>query len=255
MSISWLLTNLIADFLLPPANGLLLALVGLLCLRRKPRLGKALIGAGIAILVLLSLHVVAIQLIRPLEQRHPPLDLAKVADVRAGAIVVLAGGRDRLAPEFSGQDDVSDDTLIRLRYGALLARSMQKPVLVTGGQPDGSGRSEAEAMQLSLQRDFGVSVRWAETTSNTTRENARHSAVLLGRENIRRIVLVTHAWHMPRAVETFTAAGFEVVPAPMAYMSARPITPLDFLPRAKSLKDSSRALHEWIGIVWYRLRD
>ncbi|MGE5387238.1 MAG: YdcF family protein [Betaproteobacteria bacterium] len=254
MSISWLITNILAYLLLPPANGLLFSIVGLMLLRRRPRLGRLLIAFGLLVLLALSLHVVALQLLRPLEQRYPPLDLANLSVTRADAVIVLGGGRDRLAPEFGGQDDVSDDTLARLRYGALLAKTMAKPVLVTGGQPEGIGRSEAETMRNSLQRDFGIQVRWIEATSNTTRENALHSAALLKAENIRRVVLVTHAWHMPRAVQVFRAAGFEVVPAPMAYSSARPVTPLDFMPSAGALRASSRALHEWIGMLWYRLR-
>ncbi len=254
MSISWLITNVLAFLLLPPANGLLFAFAGLVLLRRRPRLGRWLIAGGLLMLLLLSLHVVAVQLLRPLEERYPPLDLGNLAAMPVDAIVVLAGGRDRLAPEFAGQDDVSDDTLIRLRYGALLAKAMGKPILVTGGQPDGAGRSEADAMRISLQRDFGVQVRWVEAASNTTRENALYSAAMLKDEKIRRIALVTHAWHMPRAVQVFNAAGFAVLPSPMAYSSTRPLTPLDFMPSAGALRASSRALHEWIGMVWYRLR-
>ena len=96
-------------------------------------------------------------------------------------------------------------------------------------------------------------VRWTEERSHTTRENARFSAEILGREGIKKVAVVTHAWHMPRAIEVCEAVGFEVLPAPMS-----PATPPANLrdaviPRASSLRDSSWAIHEWIGRLWYRL--
>ena len=105
-----------------------------------------------------------------------------------------------------------------------------------------------------LAADFGVRVRWVESASDNTAENARRSAELLLPAGVRRIALVTHAWHMPRAVAVFAAAGFTVVPAPTAYVSARPATPLDFLPRATAMQQAATALHEWVGIAWYALR-
>jgi len=253
MSLSWLLTNLVALCLLPPFNGLLLAGSGCLLRRRWPRLGSCLIVGGMALLVVLSLQVVARCLLLPLEQRYPPLVLTALEGVPVDAVVVLGGGHRSIAPEFGGSDDVTARTLERLRYGAWLAKTLNRPLLVSGGRPDGQARSEAEAMALVLRRDFGVGVRWLETDSRNTRENAGKSADLLRQEGVRRVILVTHAWHMPRAVRAFERAGFDVVPAPTAYLTTHPLTPLDFLPRARGMEWSSLALHEWIGMAWYAL--
>lgn len=250
MSVSWLFTNILAYLLLPPANCLLLALVGVLLFKHHPRWGKSLLVLAGITLWALSLHVVAAWLMRPLEARHPVWDGQTEAEV----VVVLGGGRYRLGPEFSGADDLKWASLERLRYAAILARQLQKPLLLTGGRPEGAGRSEAEAMQVALQRDFGLSARWLESNSDNTRENAAHTARLLKTAGLHKILLVTHAWHMPRAVQVFSAAGLQVVPAPMGYVSVRPLTPLDFIPRAESLAESSLALHEWIGLLWYALR-
>ena len=222
----------------------------MLLLKRRPRLGKSLLLLAGGLLWALSLHVVSAWLLGPLEARHAVWDGKPAADV----VVVLGGGRYRSGPEFAGNDDLARATLERLRYAAILARQLKKPVLLTGGRPEGGGRSEAEAMQIALQRDFGLSARWLETASDNTRENALNTALLLKPAGVRKILLVTHAWHMPRAVEIFAAAGLEVVPAPMGYISRRPLTPLDFIPRAEALAESSLALHEWIGILWYALR-
>jgi uncharacterized SAM-binding protein YcdF (DUF218 family) len=96
-------------------------------------------------------------------------------------------------------------------------------------------------------------VRWAEGASDNTRENAKYSHQLLQKEGIRRIYLVTHAWHMPRSARVFRAAGFEVVPAPTAFTTRYRTDMLSFVPRAEALRDSRVFLHELIGLLWYRL--
>lgn len=253
MSISWLLTNLIAAILLPPLNGLLLAGLGIVLWRARPRLARFLVIAGVLLVTALSLGVVARALLVPLEAKYPALDGSSLDKLDAEAIVILGAGRYRGSPEFS-EDDVIGPALDRLRYGALLARQSKKPLLVTGGAPDGGMRTEAEAMRISLERDFGVSVRWLESASGNTLENARLSAEILRTAGVRKIALVTHAWHMPRAVAVFEAAGLKVLPAPTGYMSVGHLTALDFVPRAAALHGSARALHEWIGQAWYALR-
>lgn len=253
MSLSWLASSLLSALLLPPLNGLLPAVLGIFLWRTRPRLARFLVVFGVLVLCALSLGVVARALLVPLEARHPPLSSPPAADLPVDAIVVLGAGRYRTPPEFPA-DDVAGPALDRLRYAALLARNTGRPLLLAGGAPDGGGRSEAEAMRDALQRDFGVTARWLETASANTFENARNSAALLLPQDMRRIALVTHAWHMPRSVAAFEHAGFAVLPAPTAYASARPVLPADFLPRAAAMQQSSTALHEWIGLAWYALR-
>lgn len=254
MSLSWLLNNLLSALLLPPLNGLLPVLLGVVLWRSRSRLARSLVILGVLLLGALSLGVVARALLAPLEAKHPPLAPAAWARLPVDAVVVLGAGRYRSPPEFAA-DDVAGPALERLRYGALLARASGRPLLVTGGAPDGGQRSEGEAMRDALQRDFGVGVRWVESASANTAENARLSATQLLPQGARRIALVTHAWHMPRAVAAFERAGFVVLPAPTAYRALRPLLPTDFVPRAGAMNESSVALHEWIGIAWYALRD
>lgn len=110
-------------------------------------------------------------------------------------------------------------------------------------------------MRISLSRDFGVPTRWVEGKSENTRQNADYSAEILLPQGVRRIALVTHAFHMPRSVPAFEAAGFEVVPAPTAFLgSRRDVMLLDFIPRYDVMRTSGFALHELIGMLWYRLR-
>ena len=108
-------------------------------------------------------------------------------------------------------------------------------------------------MQTVLERDFQVPVQWLEDRSHTTLENARLSHAILSAAGIRRIYLVTQAWHMPRAELAFERAGFEVIPAPTGYATRFRVTVLDFVPDARALRDSSVFFHELLGIGWYRL--
>lgn len=245
----WLITNTIAALLVPPGILLILAAVGALVALRRPRLGRALVALSLIALYALSAPFVADGLLGSLE----PAPRNPLADQDGQAIVVLGGGTYFSAPEY-GQDTVSSVTLVRLRYAAHLHRALNKPVMVTGGAPQGNASSEAEQMQQVLQHDFRVPVQWTERGSNNTLENARLGYHLLDAAGVRHIYLVTHAWHMPRARLAFERAGFAVIPAPTGYITRYELTALDFLPSADALFRSDRFFREAIGIGWYHLR-
>jgi uncharacterized SAM-binding protein YcdF (DUF218 family) len=247
---SWFSTNLIGAFLLPPLNLLLIALAGLLLWHKRPLVARALLTTAFALLWLLSTPYVAESLLQSLE--GPPVALDTRTQT-ADAIVVLGGGTYFHAPEYAG-DTVSDASLQRLRYAARLYRDTAKPVLVTGGKPLGNSLSEAQQMRKVLEQEFYIPVRWTEDESDNTLENARYSYQLLQKTSIKRIYLVTHAWHMPRAMRVFQAAGFEVVPAPTAYTTRYQTDLMAFVPRATALRDSQIYLHELLGLLWYRLK-
>ena len=140
----------------------------------------------------------------------------------AGVIVVLGAGSYRDPPEYEGSDTVGRLTLERLRYAASLHRRSGLPLLVTGGGTLPGTPAEAAAMALSLEDDFGIGVRFVEDRSRNTAENAANSARMLSEAGISRIVLVTHAVHMARAVRAFEGQGLEVVPAPTVIAGERP---------------------------------
>ncbi len=246
---SWTLTNFLAAFFLPPLNLLLLGLLGLFILNRRRLLGRLLIGTSLLGLLALSTPVVSYLLLDSLKPAPVPL-----TGREAEAIVILGGGRDRNNIEFGG-DTLSRYTLERVRYGAWLAKRLKKPVLVTGGLPDGGDVSEGELMSDALRQEFNVSVRWIEQRSANTRENARLSAELLRPAGIRRIYLVSHSWHLARATPEFAAAGLVVVPAGTGHHLPQARTVFDWLPNAHALSQSYLACHEWLGLVWYRIRN
>jgi len=247
---SWFVTNLISAFLLPPLNLLLCALAGLFVIRSRPRLGHALLIGSFVLLWLCATPYLAEGALHLLE--GPP----KAVDTQmqsADAIVVLGGGTYFSAPEY-GADTVSGSTLERLRYAAKLQRETGKPILVTGGKPLGNNLSEAQQMKSVLEQEFKIPVRWTEDASDNTLENARYSYQLLQQAGIKRIYLVTHAWHMPRSILAFRSAGFDVVPAPTAFTTRYRTDLLSFIPNAEALGDSRVFMHEAIGLLWYRLK-
>ena len=247
---SWFTTNLISTALLPPFSLLLIGLLGLLITRRRPRLGKSLLLASFLLLWSCATPYFAESALQILEGTPSALDTqVQYAD----AIIVLGGGTYFRAAEY-GTDTVSADTLVRLRYAATLQRKTNKPILVTGGRPLGNSLSEAQQMKIVLENEFYTPVMWTEDTSNNTLENAQHSYQLFQQAGIKRVYLVTHSWHMPRAVRAFQSAGFEVVAAPTAFTTRYQTNLLSFLPRASSLRDSSIFMHEVIGLLWYRLK-
>lgn len=252
MNTSWLLTNIVASLLLPPLNLILICAIGLALRGRWPRAGTALSLGALAVLLGLSTQAGARLLAAPLEAMIQPLQSGR--SVNAQAIVILGGGRMQDAPEYAGHDIPNAHTLARIAYGAKLQREIRLPLLVTGGAPDGAGESEAEVMARTLREDFGTPVRWLEQRSNNTAENAQRSVQMLKQAGIRHILLVTDAMHMPRAHAIFSRYDIKVVPAPTRFLDTAPLSAADFIPKASALANSHYAMHEWIGLYWYRLR-
>lgn len=243
------LSYAVAALVLPPTSLVLLALLGLAWSRRARRLGTALAAAALIGLLVLGTGAVSQALIRTLE-------VAPLADAKATgaqAIVILAGGRSRGAPEWGGET-VRALTLQRVRYGARLARETGLPVLVSGGKPGGGRHAEAELMRDLLRDEFGIAPRWVEAASETTYDNARLGAAALLPAGVERVLLVTDAWHMPRARAAFERHGLKVTPAPTGYLGQTAFHPLQLVPNAESLRVAHVALAEWLGIAWYRLR-
>jgi len=246
---AWLATNLIALVLLPPLSLVILLAAGLVLRRRRPRLAVSLILLSTAALYALSTPWVGGLLLNSLEIGRPVTpDALKTAD----AIVVLGGGR-RIGAAAYGGDTLNGLSLERLRYAVLLHRASGLPILVTGGKPGGGTLGEGRIMQRILQDEYGIPPKWVEDAALTTWDNARLSAPLLRKSGVRRIVLVTHAWHLRRSVPLFEAQGLGVVPAGIQFSRTRIDSVLDVLPTPAGLRDSVFALHEWLGILWYKL--
>lgn len=240
---------------LPPGGNLFALVLSLAVPRRRRWLRGGLFAAALLSLWLCCTPWFAGMLAAALET-YPAFD--RTAPHGASAIVVLGGGRDTGAREYEGRDTLRGDTLVRVRYGAVLARALGLPVAVAGGTVLNSNtRPVGVIMGEVLEQEFHVPVEWVEANSRNTAENAARLAELLPAQ---RIVLVTHASHMRRAVAVFERAGFTVVPAPTAYIHGTGSGSIDFLdvfswlPSASALGATRAVLHEWLGLAYYALR-
>ena len=249
---SQLPTYTLAALLLPPTSLGVLVLVGVFVQRRRRALGLGLIVLSALALLVLSTPVVALALARGLEE--PPLQERNLA--RAQAIVILAGGAFRSAPEWGGET-MNTITLARVHYGVALARRTKLPILVTGGINGPGDATEAELMRRGLEDVYDQRVRWVEAESRTTGENARLSAAMLRKDGVQRVLLVTDGVHIRRAKRVFERAGLEVIPAPTGFWGQREGAWLvsDFVPNPESLRRSSHVLREWLANALYRVRE
>lgn len=187
-------------------------------------------------------------------QVYPPLslDAQPSAPEAIEAIVVLSAGFRDSAPEPGGTllDDLS---LERVLYADYLQERTGLPILASGGRLRGSEPPAATVMTDFLEHRLDARVRWVETDSGTTWENARYSAALLRAEGIGRVYLVTHAWHMPRAAEAFRRHGLAVAAAPTAFAEAPDLDIDAVLPSMHGLRTSYYGLHELFGRLGYTL--
>lgn len=213
---------------------------------RKSKLwARILVGALIAFMWLMSCNVMTRIIGVPLEGEEVPFAQAdQVGDI--DAVVILGGGAD--IHKSCGRVELFD-AADRVWKGASLWNACNRPELkfVLGGQTDEN--------ILVLLKDFGIpaDVVSIYKDARTTQEEAK----LIAESGVKKIALVTSAWHMPRAKRLFERAGFEIVPAPcdyeMHWAAEHTLSVNDFIPRADCgpFVRNSVALKEWIARIAY----
>ncbi len=247
----------IAALLLPPAPFVLMVLAGGGLMRRHRRAGWTLLLAGALGAWLMCTAAVGSALTQWLLQPPPALSEAAVASLKKApktAIVVLGGGRKSLAPEY-GLSDLNPFGIERLRYGLWLSRQTALPVAFSGGIGHGGlpGPAEAEIAARLAASEFGHPLRWTETESRDTNENATRTVPLMRAQGVDHVVLVTHGFHMRRALAAFERASLRasiplrMTPAPMGLEPASRMALHDWMPSREGFSKVHIALHEWLG--------
>jgi uncharacterized SAM-binding protein YcdF (DUF218 family) len=250
------LDKILSQLVYPLGTSLLLiaiALIGLLL--GRSRLASSAIVLAATWLGLWSLPVVSDQLRLSLESRYPQVSAEQLPS--ADVIILLGGGMQATPPDwpYPGLGSSAD----RVWHAARLYHAGKAPViLVSGGVMgwEGQRRSGAHAMREFLV-DLGVPTEAVliEDRSRSTRENAVFSLEILRQQRFETALLVTSALHMHRSIASFRALGLNPVPAATDFeVMPEPNHIKRWLPDAEALHDSTRALHEYIGLVTYRLR-
>lgn len=250
---------LASALLLPPLPLLLLAFLAWRVRLRRP-ITAGLFGFVAVVGLWLSLCSATGQWLERQWVRTAAMSPAQVNDWRrslAGhkpVVLVLGGGTQRLAPEY-GESHLTPRSMERLHYGLWLGRQLQAPVMVSGGtgRAQAPGPAEADVAARITSRDYGRTLRWLETASVDTRENARRSLQMLRTEGITEVFLVTHGTHMRRSMRAFTEeaakTGFaaRIVPAPMGMAVDDGPAVLQWLPSPEGYRRVHQALHEMLG--------
>ena len=245
----------LSALLLPPVPLLVLVLAGARLMYRRRLLAWLMILVGVLGVWFSCTTALGRGLTLWLLRPPPALMDSQISELKRApktAIVVIGGGRRLLAPEY-GVSTLHDRSVERLRYGLWLGRETALPVAFSGGVGYGAppGPSEAEIAARIAEREFGRPLRWTETDSRDTHENAARSVTFLQQQGVEQIVLVTHSYHMPRALLNFerAAAGktLRIVAAPMGMSASGPLRVGDWLPTSEGFEATRLALHEWIG--------
>jgi uncharacterized SAM-binding protein YcdF (DUF218 family) len=205
---------------------------------------------GVILLWLLSTPVISDLLLGPLERRFPSLDVAECPEADAVAIVSgnVINGVNRVGVQWGPSAN-------RFHDGVRLVLAQKAPILIVAGA---GSQHHGQVSQGEILRDAAVArgVRCERVLISgpvsTTADEALAVGMLCEGRGIRSIILVTSAWHMPRAMRLFRQTGLAVVafPTDQRVLAQARITIARFLPRARTLANSDAAIHEYWGLLW-----
>jgi uncharacterized SAM-binding protein YcdF (DUF218 family) len=261
---SLVLSKILPIFLYPLGLTSVLLVVTLFSLwRRRGRFTRtSVISVCLATLVLFSSssQVVSDILVRSLEQQNIPTGEVPLA----GAIVVLGGGTKPMMPprpwiEVAEAGD-------RILYGSKLWLERKAPILiVSGGRAEwlGEGGQPESLDMAAIAEVMGVPAQdiVQDSTSLNTYENAVNVRQILQQRGIKKVLLVTSALHMPRSLAIFQKQNIDAIAAPTDFISVNSSNDkgiggalVNLLPSAYALKNTTDAIKEYIGILFYKLR-
>lgn len=240
-------------FVAEPGNlfVILLCLAALLLFTRWLRWGRLL--AVILALAAVALAVIPASewLLLPLEERFPP---PQPMPQSADGVIVLGGAVSTSLTELRGQPIVNEHAERLLAMAELARRYPQARLVFSGGSAsllDPAFR-EADVARMVLEQ-MGVDVGRVifERNSRNTHENVVQSKSIVRPAPGQTWLLVTSAWHMPRAVGIFRKAGWPVVAYPVDYLTGGRVRPLKSFDFSEGLGLLHRGLKEWIGLAAY----
>ncbi|EST12789.1 YdcF family protein [Sporolactobacillus laevolacticus] len=239
------LIKFIYAFLLPPGLFVtLLAALAFWMFRKKQRF--CYVFGGLTLFMYLAfIPLTGILLVHPLENHYLPPDHPE-GDV----IVMLGGGATLGTPDMNGEGQLSGDAANRLLTTFRLYKLTKLPIILSGGKvyPDSGVEAEIGRRQLVA---LGVPENkvFIENKSITTRTNALNTKKILVTHHFKMPILVTSAFHMPRAVMIFKKIGIDVTPYPTDYLVSKKLAlyPGQFVPSSGGI--AFTALKEYVGML------
>jgi len=250
---------MLGSLLMPLPFCLLISFTGLFYLWRGKRVvtGKILITLGLVGLVLMSYNPVSRALNRPLNCKYKAYLPYQSDNVKTEPlvkyVVVLAGGH-KSDPNLPTTSQLSGHSLIRLVEGVRIFRQNPGAKLILSGGGSVDPVPEA-AIMAQVSQFMGVSQDHMiiESTSNDTKDQTRLIKPIVGTAPF---VLVTSALHMPRSMALFEKLGMNPIPGPAGSTSRvkAPFSPQDIFPSVSALEDTTEAVHEYLGLMWGKLK-
>lgn len=230
----------------------ILIFIGIIkCRQGNKKTAGIFLWTALILIYLLSIRPVKNLLVGPLENIYP------AGAVFSGDVLIIPGGGVlEKSPENNNKALLTDSSLRRCLAGFFYWKKLKIPIIVSGGTPLASGTPEAVAMADFLKR-LGIPKKYLliEVYSRNTYENILNSYRLMQNRRWQTAGLVTSALHMPRTVRIAQKLKVNYKALPTAYLSDRtPYHYYDFIPSAPDLSQSLAALHEYIGIAYYKLR-
>ncbi len=235
------LKKLISYLILPPGIIILTLLFIAYLTRGRERFASRLSFVTAILLYAISIEPVKDFLFRPLDFAYK-----KPKEINADVIVVLGGGT-------YNNKELKGSSFKRAVEGYLLYKKLGVPLVLSGGASSGLTPESLVMKNLILKLGADERFIYADTKSRDTMENAAYVQEICGQINCKRIVLVTSGFHMRRAVKTFREFGFEVIPYPVDIRYEGIYNIYSYFPKYTTLKESTIALREYLGIIYYHV--
>ncbi len=231
--------TILKSLLVPGSLSFLLIVVGyLMAVLLRSRWGKRFIILGVAAYYFFSITIGADLIIKPLEENYSTLAVESMD--QAEIIVVLSGGR--LA------DTLRSSEVLRISN----IKNHDADLIISGTQSLDPDRESASAIEsFFINRGVNEERIHVEDESRNTRQNAEKVFEIIGEEPF---FLVTSAYHMNRSIKEFEKLGADPIPAPTDFRGrGAPYGIRDFIPNSGNLRKSDLAMHEYFGILYYRI--
>jgi uncharacterized SAM-binding protein YcdF (DUF218 family) len=255
------LKKVVSFWLMPVPLCLAMLVLGLLLTRRGRRSGpgRSLLVLGTVLLLLFSNKWVSNGLLRPLESHYPAIPEfsanARVPDAleRCRFVVVLGGGHSNL-PALPATEKLSSSALARIVEAVRVAGVVPGARLIVSGPAEPGHPSHASVLaQAAISLGVDPARIDLVDTALDTEDEASAVSRLAGNAPV---ALVTSAWHMPRAAALFRKYGVDFVACPADFnaRSGRLAHLSDLGWDSESLGRSTLAVHEWLGLLWLKLK-